>query len=205
MALSTPFTFTQTQTTLVLDVALKLSSLSANDVELADLFLKINQTPHLLALDLHAAVDLASALVTIDRDARRVLVTLRKTEAGVWPDVAVARADAEPADAFKARVAARRAESLARRAAYDQQVRCRLAAARRRSRPSLSRKRASPPRRSARRRRMCTATAKRRRCARRWTLSKSSARRSRPRRTSRSGARRCVPWRLRRAPSSPPH
>jgi hypothetical protein len=123
MPLATEFKWRQTDAELLLDVALKSASISGKDVDICDVFVKVNQSPHLLALDLFAAVDLATAVVTIDRAVKRILITLRKAVAATWPDVVAVRADGESVAAFEAQLVARRNESLARRSAHDQKVR----------------------------------------------------------------------------------
>ena len=83
---------------------------------MCDLYLKINQQPYLLALDLFAAVDVGSAEVTVDHDARRITCVLRKAAPGAWPSAACAPAP-------QAALRERREASQARRAALDEQVR----------------------------------------------------------------------------------
>lgn len=82
----------------------------------ADCYLKINQPPFLLALDLYAEVDVGSAAVTVDHDARLITCVLRKASLGAWP--AATHAAASP-QALRER----REASLARKAALDEQVR----------------------------------------------------------------------------------
>ena len=83
---------------------------------MADCYLKINQPPYLLALDLYAEVDVGSAAVTVDHDARLITCVLRKASPGAWP--AATHAAASP-QALRER----REASLARKAALDEQVR----------------------------------------------------------------------------------
>ena len=87
---------------------------------MCDLYLKINQQPYLLALDLFAEVDVGSAEVTVDHDARLITCVLRKAAPGAWPGAACAPAP-------QAALRERREASQARRAALDEQVREALA------------------------------------------------------------------------------
>lgn len=84
---------------------------------MCDLYLKINQQPYLLALDLHAEVDVASAEFTVDHDARLITCVLRKVAAAAWPSAACTTAASPQA------LRERREASQARKAALDEQVR----------------------------------------------------------------------------------
>lgn len=80
------------------------------------MYVKVNQSGSVLAVDLFAAVDVESAAVTVDAIARLVVVTLRKVVAEDWPH----------AEHHGEGVQQRREASLARRAAYDAEVRALL-------------------------------------------------------------------------------
>lgn len=123
MPLATEYKWRQTDAEVLLDVALKSASISGKDVDICDVFVKVNQSPHLLALDLFAPVDLATAVVTIDRTVKRIFIKLRKAVAVAWPDVVAARAAGESATTFEAQLIARRNDSLTRRSEYDQRIR----------------------------------------------------------------------------------
>ena len=114
------YAWRQTAETLFLELALKQASLTPNDVEVADVFVKVNQgAQHLFTLDLFAAVDVESASLTIDADARLIVISLRKVVPGDWP-----HADHKSED-FAA-TTARREASLARRSEHDAQARLRV-------------------------------------------------------------------------------
>ena len=82
----------------------------------SDCFLKLNQAPYLLMLDLFAAVDLESAACTIDRDAQLILLVLRKSQAAAWPELQHTASSASE-------LSERRAASSARRMEHEEQVR----------------------------------------------------------------------------------
>ena len=83
---------------------------------MADCYLKINQSPHLLALDLYAEVDVGSAAVTVDHDSRTIHCVLRKAAPAAWPALVFAAAS-------PAALRERREASLARKVLLDEQVR----------------------------------------------------------------------------------
>ncbi len=85
---------------------------------MCDVFVKINQAPYLLQLDLHDAVDLDTSRVLINREERKVVLTLPKVAPAQWPDIAIS------ADAAGG-LAARREASLARQRAKADEVRTR--------------------------------------------------------------------------------
>lgn len=114
MPITSTYEFTDDGMTVSLRVPLKGSTY---DVELADLFLKINQPPYLLALDLYAEVDVGSAEVTVDHTTRLISCVLRKATPFAWPQATCTEAASPQA------LRERREASLARKAVLDEQVR----------------------------------------------------------------------------------
>ena len=131
MPLTTEYTWRQTDDEVFIDVALKSSTLTGSDVDICDVFVKVNQSPYLLTLDLYAAIDLHSVVVTIDRNTRRVSISMRKVTFTAWPSIELTKPEGSdstsPIDmvAFSAALAVRRNESIAARARYNEEVRLR--------------------------------------------------------------------------------
>ena len=78
-------------------------------------YIKVNQTPYLLELDLWGTVDSAGAVVRMDAASRRILITVKKVAGQPWPQ---ALADPIP----KSELIARRAESVAAQYAMEAAV-----------------------------------------------------------------------------------
>jgi hypothetical protein len=132
MPLTTDYTWRQTDDEVFIDVALKSSTLTGGDVDICDVFVKVNQSPYLLTLDLYAAIDLNSVVVTIDRNTRRVSISMRKVTCIVWPSIELTKPEGSdsttsPIDmaAFSAALVVRRNESIAARSRYNEEVRLR--------------------------------------------------------------------------------
>ncbi len=116
MPLSTHFEWRQTDTELFIDVALKSTSVSSSDIDVCDVFVKVNQAPYLLTLDLHASIDLDSVAVTIDRGSRTILLVMKKVVSSTWPSIEIELPDADA-------LSARRKASIEARSRYDEGLR----------------------------------------------------------------------------------
>ena len=129
MPLSPTYTWRQTATHVLIDVALHGFEV---DVFVSPQFVKVSDAPYLLTLDLFARVADERAKVTLDRAARRIAIELPKEGAAPPPAAAPAAPAPQPPppsaswDALtcrdasdKAAVAARRAASVAERTARD--------------------------------------------------------------------------------------
>ena len=108
MPITPDYSFTESETVVTVQVKLTGANPKNCDVFVSDLLLKVNRSPHLLVLDLHAAVDDAASTVSYTPEG--VTVNLRKAEAAVW---GVVKADAE-AFGGKKGLTARREASIAR-------------------------------------------------------------------------------------------
>ena len=138
MPLSPTYTWRQTATHVLIDVALHGAEV---DVLVSPQYVKVSDAPYLLSLDLFARVADERARVTLDRAARRIAIELPKEVPTLAPTAAGATAAGAPAAgpssaatatvpsawdmltcrdaADKAAVAARRAASVAERTARD--------------------------------------------------------------------------------------
>lgn len=115
-----------------LDVKLESSTLTSDDVDVCDVFVKVNQFPYLFALDLYAAVDLNSVKVTINRRDKLILISMVKVAPDVaWTNVELTLPDGGDAAAFSFMLAERRAASIAARVRHVEDVRTRTLTVRR--------------------------------------------------------------------------
>ena len=76
MPLTPEYSYQETETLITVNVALRGASPKNCDVFVSDVLLKINKAPHLLVLDLHAAVD--------DTTSAYSCHSLNKGNAGCW-------------------------------------------------------------------------------------------------------------------------
>jgi dyslexia susceptibility 1 candidate gene 1 protein len=121
MPITSTYDFTDESHTVTIVVPFKGSTY---DVYLSDVYLKINQPPYLLALDLFGEVDVGSAEVRVDYDTRLIHCVLRKAVLAPWPS---AFFTAESPQALQER----REASQARKAALDEAARERIKDAKR--------------------------------------------------------------------------
>eukprot|EP01044_Picomonas_judraskeda_P007792 COSAG03_NODE_857_length_5606_cov_136.971854_1_plen_436_part_00 len=82
MPITPEFSYQETETLITVNVSLLGASPKNCDVFVSDVLLKINKNPHLLVLDLHAAVDDNTS--TVSFTPAGVTVNLRKARAAMW-------------------------------------------------------------------------------------------------------------------------
>ena len=82
MPLTPDFSYSETETLTTVNVSLIGATPKNTDVFVSDVLLKINKSPNLLVLDLHAAVDDATS--TVSFTSTGVTVHLRKARAAMW-------------------------------------------------------------------------------------------------------------------------
>jgi dyslexia susceptibility 1 candidate gene 1 protein len=117
MPISPEFSYQETETLITVTVKLLGASPKNCDVFVSDVLLKINRSPHLLVLDLHAAVDDTTSTVSFTPEG--LTVNLRKARAAMW---GVLKADAALLGG-KEGVAKRREASVERQQAAANAVR----------------------------------------------------------------------------------
>jgi hypothetical protein len=116
MPLSTTYEWRQTDAEVFIDVALKSASITSSDIDVCDVFVKVNQAPYLLTLDLHASIDLDSVAVTIDRGSRIISLVMKKVVCATWPSIEIELPDAVA-------LSERRKASIEARSRYDEGTR----------------------------------------------------------------------------------
>ena len=89
MPITPEYSYQATEALITVNVELRGASPKNCDVFVSDVLLKINKNPHLLVLDLHAAVDDTTSTVSFTPSG--LTVNLRKARAAMW---GVLKADA---------------------------------------------------------------------------------------------------------------
>ena len=87
MPISAAYTWEQTRENVMIHVALKGTAKTSVDIYISDLFLKVNFSPYLLAIDLHDKINYEKCVARFDQRDGQLHLTLPKETPQEWKDL----------------------------------------------------------------------------------------------------------------------
>ena len=87
MPISAAYTWEQTRENIIVHVSLKGTAKTSVDIYISDLFLKVNFSPYLLAVDLYEKVNYEKSVARFDQRDGQLHLTLPKESPQEWKDL----------------------------------------------------------------------------------------------------------------------
>eukprot|EP00944_MAST-04C_sp_MAST-4C-sp1_P013889 g13889.t1 len=123
MPISAAYTWEQTRENVLIHISLKGTAKSSVDIYVSDLFLKVNFSPYLLALDLYDKVVFDKCVARFDQRDGKLHLSLPKETPQEWNDLMFKINDKKIEKAQKKKlINERRSKAMARKRKHDEEV-----------------------------------------------------------------------------------
>ena len=123
MPISAAYTWEQTRENVMIHVALKGTAKTSVDIYISDLFLKVNFSPYLLAIDLHDKINYEKCVARFDQRDGQLHLTLPKETPQEWKDLMFKITDDNLNKTEKKKfINQRRGDAMARKRKRDEEL-----------------------------------------------------------------------------------
>eukprot|EP00943_MAST-04B_sp_MAST-4B-sp1_P001365 g1365.t1 len=123
MPISAAYTWEQTRENIVVHVSLKGTAKTSVDIYVSDLFLKVNFSPYLLAVDLYDKVNYEKSVARFDQRDGQLHLTLPKETPQEWKDLTFQIKDSNMNKSEKKKfINKRRGDAMARKRTRDEEI-----------------------------------------------------------------------------------